>query len=107
MKDNANGEMTYIRDEGNHPIGAVAVRRVGDGRIRLAVSKCHPNDRFDKAVARNRALGRLNSDRFYKEFSVNSSEIPDFLSTYRLTYEQVDRAQKFIAIHSTPKEASA
>ena len=103
----SDAEMTYIRDAANHPVGAVAIQRVGDGKIRLAISKCHPMDRFDKKVARNRALGRINSDRYAKEFDVNSQEITDFLSSYHLTYQQVDSAAKFIAIHSTPKQASA
>lgn len=103
----AEAELTYIRNAANHPVGAVAIQRVGEGTIRLAVSKCHEMDKFDKKVARNRALGRLNSSRFAKEFTVGSPDIATFLTeTYRLDEEQVSKAQVFINIHSTPKMAT-
>lgn len=38
-----------------------AYKDQGDGSFKVAVSKCHFNDNFNKQLARDRAAGRLNS----------------------------------------------
>ena len=49
----------YLRDEGNHPYGCVAIQETGDGRINRGVSICSTMDKFDRKHARGLALVRL------------------------------------------------
>lgn len=103
-------ELTYIREareKGMHRVGAIAIRRTSPGKVRLAVSKCHPNDRFDTHIARNRTLGKLNSEDCSKEFDQNSLEIVNYLKSFHLSFNQIESAQKFISIHATPKAIKA
>lgn len=51
----------YLRDEGNHPYGCVAIQRMASSdRICRGVSLCSKRDRFDRRRARGIALNRLN-----------------------------------------------
>lgn len=50
----------YLRDNNNHPFGAIAMESCGD-EIRIAYSICHKVDSFEKTVARHKTFGRLKS----------------------------------------------
>ncbi len=58
----------YLRDEKNHPYGAVAMRHEQSG-IRVSYSLCNPLDEFNKRCARNKTLGRLLSKTQSKVFN--------------------------------------
>lgn len=49
----------YLRDEGKHPYGCVAITDNGDGTIKRGVSICSKKDNFCKPYARALALKRL------------------------------------------------
>jgi hypothetical protein len=101
-------ELIYIRNAGNHPVGAVAVRVESPTSVRLAVSKCNPMDSFERPVARNRALGRLNSDTHSKVFtSAKDKAVDEFLMDYHLTNPQISKAVSFIERCMAPRERSA
>lgn len=61
----------YLRDEGNHPYGCVAIQETSDGMVNRGVSICSKRDRFDRQHARGLALMRLkeaSSSFFCKPF---------------------------------------
>lgn len=108
--------LMYIRDRLRHPVGALAVRRVKDGIIELAISKCHPSDRFDRPVARNRAIGRLNSSKYSVRSVVDTdkikNELPEdileFLGLYRIVAgQQLSSIHKFIEVHCVSKASKS
>lgn len=49
----------YIRDNKGQPVACLAYRDSDDGLVRYGLSTLHPNDRFDRSLARKIALGRL------------------------------------------------
>lgn len=54
----------YLRAPNGHPVGCVAisVNKVPDkNTVTYSVSALHPNDRFNRSLAREIALGRLGS----------------------------------------------
>lgn len=59
----AGERVFYIRDATGQPVGCLAYQAEGE-YVRYAASFLHPNDAFDRALARRIALGRLrvNSD---------------------------------------------
>jgi hypothetical protein len=93
-------EFTYLRNADNHPIGAVAVEVIDAQTVKVGVSKCHPNDKFVKAVARNRACGRLNSSTEGMTLHATSdsweSSIIEMAAQYHLQNHQISDCAKFI-----------
>lgn len=54
----------YLRDSNGHPVGCVAIslnKALGKQTVTYSVSALHPNDRFNRSLAREIALGRLVS----------------------------------------------
>jgi hypothetical protein len=50
----------YLRSETGHPVGCLAIQlNRHEGQISYALSVLNPRDRFNRAVARQLALGRL------------------------------------------------
>lgn len=49
----------YLRNEGKHPYGCVAITDNGDGTIKRGVSICSKKDNFNKPYSRALALKRL------------------------------------------------
>ena len=104
-----NTDFTYIRKE-NHPVAGLAVRLDND-ILHVAVSKCHPNDRFEKKLAWNRATGLLNSadNRCTVALNANNANnaetvITDYLTNkYHLNDEQCQYAAKFIKGFLAPR----
>ena len=111
----AEVNLMYIRDHLRHPIGALAVRRIKDGIIEIAISKCHPSDRFKRPVARNRAIGRLNSSKYSIRSVVDTDKIKEelpediinFLDMYRIDFEQEESIHKFIEVHCVSKASKS
>lgn len=54
----------YLRASNGHPVGCVAISlndRSHKPVVTYSVSTLHPNDKFNRSLAREIALGRLNS----------------------------------------------
>ena len=49
----------YLRDSKGQPVGCVAIKVVSDKLVTYQMSVLNPADRFNRAVARQLALGRL------------------------------------------------
>jgi len=51
----------FLRGSDNHPVGCVAIEsdRSSPNRLSYQVSVLNPSDKFDRAVARQLAIGRL------------------------------------------------
>lgn len=55
----------YLRSEIGHPVGCLAIQlNRHDGQISYGLSVLNPRDRFNRAVARQLALGRLVEEPF-------------------------------------------
>jgi len=68
--ENSNRIM-FLRASNGHPVGAIAIRLVkGKSVAKYQFSVLNPKDNFDRAVARQLALGRLVE----KPISVNLPE---------------------------------
>ena len=50
--------VAYIRDEQHRPFAAVAAVLFDDNQVQIGYSLCHEKDVFEKATARNKAIGR-------------------------------------------------
>jgi len=57
-------KLFYLRDKNNHAVACVASELTKEG-ITFAVSTHNPIDPFSKAMAREVAMGRLVSGRYY------------------------------------------
>lgn len=64
-----------VSARGGHTI---AYREAGD-RIEYACAHCSAGDVFNKAYGRAKAQGRLNSDRFRREFENNLDRFRSFI----------------------------
>ena len=57
---NKNTSVMFLRDENRKPVGCVAMQLSRNGKsIRYQFSTWNPVDKFDRALARQLALGRL------------------------------------------------
>lgn len=78
---NLSTTFCYIRSMsfgrlGVHRIGAFAFAPVSDSnKVRVAWSLCNANDTFNPTVARESAIGRLNSDRTSVVVDRNSNSV--------------------------------
>ena len=53
----------YLRAPNGHPVGCIAIELQTTAvcpAVRYSVSALHPNDKFNRALAKSIAIGRLN-----------------------------------------------
>ena len=54
----------YLRSHEGHPVGVIALRRKGANAVTLAASLCAREDAWDRTAGVNKAVGKLNSERY-------------------------------------------
>lgn len=77
--DNQNPEIKFLHYRYSGANGdilaggglTIAYEDNGDGTLRWAAARCHPNDNFVKVTGRHKAAGRLRSQHYAKLFKVD------------------------------------
>lgn len=101
--DSSKPQVFFLRKHDRTPIGAMALQKYGEHHrfAKVAVSICHPSDAWNRATARNKALGRLNARDSHRGWVVSSpshldgvTAILQRLGAARVREVDLDAAQK-------------
>jgi hypothetical protein len=76
--------LKYVRNEDGHPVGCV----VATGPGQIGWSACHPNDRFNKELARRIAIGRAQAGSGTPELAVPWSKGNQFDNVIDEVYQR-------------------
>ncbi len=102
----------FLRGSDNHPVGCVAIEsdRSSPNRLSYQVSVLNPSDKFDRALARQLAIGRLVEKpiTIYSSYDVGnmhdvSQEVMiDIANNHTLPKRAVKAARDWCSKHILP-----
>lgn len=94
-----------------HPKATMALQYTEDGKVRIGMSRCHPNDNFVKKLSKVRATGRcISKDAFIADpndiksivkYALDHKSVRDVISNtdYELNAKHITRfVQKMVSL---------